>query len=246
MVLISRSGGPLREAARMAEERGCGAVTTRCHEMDLSDLDAVPDEFRSVLESSSGADARYDSCLLVNNAGSLGPVGLAPSISSFDEMNNNMQELRRAVDLNFTSSIWISAAFTNTFLPSSSKICASMTAQLPLVRVINISSLCALVPFPTMSIYCATKAGRDMFHGVLGKEQKQNFKALNYAPGLCDTQMSQYLANCSVLDNELHEYYVTSKGEDKWIQPEETAKKLVRIITMDEYESGSHVDYWDV
>lgn len=231
----------------MAEERGCGAVTARCHEMDLSDLDAVPDGFRSVLESSSGGtDARYDSCLLVNNAGSLGPVGLASSISSLDGSNDNMRELRRAVDLNFTSSIWISSAFTNRFLPSSSKACTSSMTQLPLVRVVNISSLCALVPFPTMSIYCATKAGRDMYHGVLANEQRQNFKALNYAPGLCDTEMSQYLANCSVLDNGLHEYYVSSKEEDKWIRPGDTAKKLVGIITLDEYESGSHVDYWDV
>ena len=63
MVLISRSVEPLRDAARMAEERGRGSVTARFHEMDLSDLDALPNEFRSVLESSSGA-ARYDSCLL--------------------------------------------------------------------------------------------------------------------------------------------------------------------------------------
>jgi sepiapterin reductase len=69
---------------------------------------------------------------------------------------------------------------------------------------------------------------------------------LNYAPGLCDTEMSQYLADCSALDDGLHEYYVTSKEEDKWISPEDTAKKLVGIISSDEYESGSHVDYWDV
>lgn len=263
MVLISRSVEPLREAARTAEERGRGAVTARCHEMDLSDLDAVPDEFRSVLESSSGT-ARYDSCLLVNNAGSLGPVGLASSISSSGE-SNNMEELRRAVDLNVTSSIWLSSQFTRKFLAFSSKICASTTKS-PLVRIVNISSLCALEPFPTMSTYCAGKAGRDMFHSVLAKEhsayhsdedssshldenklgRRQIFKVLNYAPGLCDTQMSQYLADSSVLDEELHKYYKSSKEENKWIRPEDTAKKLVRIMGLDDYKSGSHMDYWDV
>jgi sepiapterin reductase len=263
MVLISRSAESLREAARMTEERGRGAVTARCHEMDLSDLDAVADEFQSVLESSSHA-GRYDSCLLVNNAGSLGPVGLASSLFSPDE-SNNLKELRRAVDLNVTSSIWVSAQFTKKFLDSPSKARTS-TAESPLVRIVNISSLCALEPFPTMSIYSAGKAGRDMFHRALAKEhstdyshedssshpngnrqgRRQIFKALNYAPGLCDTQMSQYLADCAVLDEGLHEYYTKSKEDDKWIRPEDTAKKLIRIIDLDEFESGSHVDYWDV
>ncbi len=253
----------MREAARMAEERGRGAVTAHCHEMDLSNLDAVPDEFRSVLESSSGA-ARYDSCLLVNNAGSLGPVGLASSIS-FSGESNNMEELRRAIDLNVTSSIWVSSQFTKKFLALSSKICAS-TMKSPLVRIVNVSSLCALEPFPTMSTYCTGKAGRDMFHSTLAKEhladhtdedssshpdgnrrgRRQIFKVLNYAPGLCDTQMSQFLADCSVLDEELHKYYTSSREENKWIRPEDTAKKLVRMMVLDEYESGSHVDYCDV
>ena len=36
------------------------------------------------------------------------------------------------------------------------------------------------------------------------REQKQSFKVLNYAPGLCDTQMTDDLAGCSVLDDGLH------------------------------------------
>jgi sepiapterin reductase len=117
-----------------------------------------------------------------------------------------------------------------------------------------------------MSTYCAGKAGRDMFHSVLAKEhsaynsdedssshldgnklgRRQIFKVLNYAPGLCDTQMSQYLADSSVLDEELHKYYKSSKEENKWIRPEDTAKKLVQIMGLDDYKSGSHMDYWDV
>jgi hypothetical protein len=96
MVLISRLEESLREAALMTEERGRGAVTARCREMDLSDLDAVADEFQLVLEPSSHA-ARYDSCLLVNNAGSLGPVGLASSILSSGKSNNMKESFHRIV-----------------------------------------------------------------------------------------------------------------------------------------------------
>lgn len=251
MVLIARSAESLQETARLVEQRGSAVVTTTCHEMDLSDLDTLPNKLQQILEPLSGE--QYDTCLLINNAGSLGPLGLASSSSG----ESDMKELRKAVDFNVTSSIWVSSQFTKTFLTSAS-----------CVRIVNISSLCAIEPFPTMSTYCACKGGRDMFHLVLAKEHstksnennkeanneddrssqepKQVFKTLNYAPGACDTVMTDNLAECSVLDDGLHEYFSSSKQENKLIRPEDTAKKLVKLLSSDEYESGNHVDYWDV
>ena len=144
---------------------------------------------------------------------------------------------------------------------------SSSNDKSPLVRIVNISSICALDPFPTVSIYCAGKAGRDMFHNVLAKEnssksdanndsesdggalsnnEKQRYKVLNYAPGPCDTEMTDVLSDCPVLDGGLHEYFKTSKIENKLVRPEETAKKLVGILTEDTFESGTHIDYYDV
>ena len=239
---------------------GASVATVSCHPMDLSDLDTLPEKLQQILEPLSGE--RYDSCWLINNAGSLGPLGLASSIPG----ESSMKELRKAIDLNVTSAMWVSSQFTKTFLTTSS---TSSETKSPLVRIVNISSLCAIDPFPTMSIYCAGKAGRDMFHSVLAKEhssnskqndeeaddkedessrleQKQSFKVLNYAPGLCDTQMTDDLAGCSVLDDGLHKNITTSKQESTLVRSEDTAKKLVQILRLDEYESGSHVDYYDV
>lgn len=246
MVLIARSTEPLLETACLVEQRCVEDSMASCHEMNLSDLDALPDKLQHMLQTLSST--QYDSCWLINNAGSLGPLGPASSMPS-------MKELRSAIDLNITSSIWLSSQFTKTFLTSSS---SEKETKSPLVRIINISSLCAIEPFPTMSTYCAGKAGIDMFHSVLAKEhsfnkadedeqkRKQNFKVLNYAPGPCDTQMTDDLAECSVLDEGLHSYYATSKQENKLVRPEDTAKKLVHLLCMDEFESGSHVDYFDV
>lgn len=107
------------------------------------------------------------------------------------------------------------------------------------------------------------KAGRDMFHSVLAKEhkssddgdssscqqdnQKPSFKVLNYAPGPCDTEMTDYLADDTNinLDEGTQQYFATSKKEQTLIRPEDTAKKLIRILTLDEFVSGSHVDYFD-
>jgi short-subunit dehydrogenase len=36
--------------------------------------------------------------------------------------------------------------------------------------VVNVSSLAALVPFPSMGNYCATKAAKDAFTKVVGAE----------------------------------------------------------------------------
>lgn len=254
MILISRSAESLQETARLVKQK-CdgdnGGITISCFEMDLSDLDTLPEKFEQILDTVSSA--QYDSCWLINNAGSLGHLGLASAISG----DSDMKELRKSVDFNLTSSIWVSSQFTKAFLPLSSS-----------VRIANISSLCAIEPFPTMAQYCAGKAGRDMFHSVLAKEHKttpneseeesttekeghrkdtkQHFKTLNYAPGACATQMTDDLAECPVLDDGLHNYFTSSKEEKTLIRPEDTAKKLVRLLRLDQYESGSHVDYWDV
>jgi len=257
MILIARSAESLRETALLVEQKMCegdanGAIATSCHAMDLSDLDTLPETLQGILGPLSGA--RYDACWLINNAGSLGPLGLA---SSSGDGASDLKQWREAVDFNVTSSIWVSSQFAKTFLSSASH-----------VRIVNISSLCAMDPFPTMSVYCAGKAGRNMFHSVLAKEhsteasersedttgeddgrsnaQRQRLKTLNYAPGPCDTEMTDVLAGSSALDAGLHKYFTESKQEHKLVRPRDTAEKLVNILSLDEYESGSHVDYFDI
>lgn len=127
-----------------------------------------------------------------------------------------------------------------------------------MVRIVNISSICAIDPFSTMGVYCVGKAARDMFHKVLAKEyyseddseksteEKRQFKVLNYAPGPCDTEMTDVLAQSPVLDNKLHDYFESSKQNNTLVKPEDSAKKLVDLLRNDTYESGSHIDYYDV
>ena len=254
VVLIARSHEKLQETANLVEKRCGGLVTTSCHEIDMSDLETLEDKLHCILEPLS--EQKYDSCVLVNNHGSVEPLGFASDLTS-------MKELQESINLNVTSCIWMSSQFTKMFMKNAS----SSNNKTPLVRIVNISSICALDPFPTMSIYCAGKAGRDMFHNVLAKEdssksdennndgsesdggsiiEKQRYKVLNYAPGPCDTEMTDVLSNCPVLDDELQNYFKTAKLENKLVRPEETAKKLVGILTEDDFESGTHIDYYDV
>ena len=254
IILIARSKDKLEETAKLVDEK-CEQsnletdITTSCHQLDLSNLDTLPSNIEAIFNPL--ARSKYDHCWLFNNAGSVDPLG-----QTSDLANDDMGKLRSAVDLNITSAMWLSSAFAKAFVSPSG------TASL---RIINISSLCALEPFPTMAVYCAGKAARDMFHQVLAKEhsvesdeQKQNatsdvselitssFKVLNYAPGACDTLMTDVLADCPMLDTGLHEYFSSSKSENKLIDPMDSAKKLIDLLAQDKYSSGSHVDYWDV
>ncbi|KAL3781292.1 hypothetical protein HJC23_006516 [Cyclotella cryptica] len=267
LVLIARSLEALEETARLVRERcnyGCGdealpKITTSCYPVDLSDLESLPNKIQQVFDTL--APLHYDRCWLFSNAGSVEPLGATPSLTKGNS-SLAMNQLRAAVDLNITSVMWLSSMFARTFSPPSD----TKSHNYPSIRIINMSSLCAIQPFPTMAPYCAGKAARDMFHSVLAKEMSDGsdegnqegtsdgcpsnrkssvFKVLNYAPGACDTMMTDVLADCSSLDLDLHNYFANSKKENTLINPADSARKLIGILTKDEYESGSHVDYWD-
>lgn len=247
VVMMARSASSLQETADMVQQR-CGhgdvIITTTCYEMDLADIDSLPENVNKMLEYLSSE--KFNSCLLINSAGSLGPLGKATSICDDESPSASLKRWKDTIDFNITSSLWISSQF------------AKATSHVPLVRIVNISSLCAIDPFPTMSLYCTGKAARDMFHAVLAKEQKTQtdedatpsksiqFKVLNYAPGACASEMTDTLADSPNLDDGLHKFFSTSRDKNQLVKPDDTAAKLVGLLMKDEFQTGAHVDYWDV
>lgn len=250
MILISRSAEKLDETAKLIVEKcyrnkddsEITKITTSSHDVDLSNLDTLSNELEKIFNPL--VQSKYKQCWLFNNAGSVEPIGETSSLA-----NGSMDELRNAVDLNITSSMWLSSMFTKTFASPSDATS---------IRIVNISSLCAIEPFPTMAVYCAGKAARDMFHAVLAKEfseskedqdkkgEKQLFKVISYAPGACDTEMTDVLADCPSLNSGLHDYFSSAKTDKKLIDPTDSARKLVELLLKDDYVSGLHVDYWDI
>ncbi|EJK58975.1 hypothetical protein THAOC_20865 [Thalassiosira oceanica] len=251
LVLIARSS--LDETERAVADASPGAaVQIESHRVDLSDLESLPSAVGPILDRLA-ADGSYGSCTLMSNAGSVEPIGTASSISVGGSSSPaGMKALRSSIDLNVTSSIWITSQFVSAF------------SGCNFMRVVNISSLCAVDPFATMSVYCAGKAARDMFHQVVAKEMAKDsgeedddasrtnqhqsctaFKTLNYAPGPCDTEMTDTLAESKKLDEDLHTYFATSKLKETLVRPKDTAAKLVGLLVEDEYISGDHIDFYD-
>lgn len=270
LCIVARSQDGLRKTDELVRSAtaDCSKVELNRYDVDLSDLDTVEgmtDIFQE-LQSFSFGDGKatetgdmaqddkgcYERAILINNAGSLGHLGPSTDLSS-------LSDLRKVIDLNVTSSIWLSSNFIRQFRKPTTKC-----------TVVNISSLCAIEPFKTMGTYCAGKAAREMFHTVLAKELSEDggssindndegkdddpndVKILNYAPGVVNTEMTETLSQNEALDDELSQFFREipreggGTGSGQMLMPSDTAKQLVDLVVSDKFQSGSHVDYWDL
>ena len=182
---------------------------------DLSDLASLDASIDRILSTTK--PQLFDRIIFVNNAANLGHVGPATKIDS-------LTSLRESVDFNLTSSLWMS-------------VCVSRLPGKKLI--INVSSLLAIDPFPSMSVYSCIKAARDSFAVAMAKEGA--VETLNYAPGPLETDMANELRNAEDLDESIKPHYAKVL-----IDPTDSAGVLVDIVASGSYSSGDHIDYYDV
>ncbi|NWS88621.1 SPRE reductase, partial [Toxostoma redivivum] len=171
LLLLARSGDALDELATelRAEATGNGTgsgtgLRVQCVPADLGcqeGLRRASAALRELLQ-----DASFSRLLLVNNAGSLGDIS-----KSFLDLSD-LQEINTYFSFNISSALCLTSTALRAFgaRPGCSR------------TVVNISSLCALEPFPSWALYCAGKAARDMMFRVLALEEP-GLRVLNYAPG---------------------------------------------------------------
>ena len=121
-----------------ADDSSC-VITT--HEVDLGDLDTLDSKLIDILQSVPPNE--YDKLILINNAGSIGEIGPMTTQAA------SLTEWRRTIDLNVTSMFW------------STRVWGQWAVRNNLEAVlVNVSSLVAIQPFPTMALYSAGKAVR--------------------------------------------------------------------------------------
>ena len=84
------------------------------------------------------------------------------------------------------------------------------------LRIVNISSLAAVKPFETWSLYCTAKAARDMLYRVVAAEavsaDASRIKTISYAPGPCDTDMQSYIRETATYEPQ-RDMYINMKNE---------------------------------
>ena len=162
-----------------------------------------------------------DRTMLFNNAGVLGKLEYIKDLTA--------KEISDAITTNLIGTLSLTSKVIKLF---------------PKTTIVNISSLAALQPFETWSLYATCKAGLDMFHKSIALENP-DCRVLNYAPGPLDTRM-QHEIRTKMPDCALKIQFIDLNTNKKLIQPKDSAQKLVMLLAQNEFDNGAHVDFYDI
>ncbi len=66
-------------------------------------------------------------------------------------------------------------------------------------------------------------------------------KTLSYAPGPLETDMVTEIRSAPALDADLKPNF-----QKQLLDPEDSAKKLIRLLLINDFENGAHIDYYDL
>jgi sepiapterin reductase len=233
--LVARSQTGLQETEEVMLQQTSGRencdVKVDCsqHVIDLGDLDTLDSNLDGLFTEIVKHVSDADQIVFINNAGSLGHLGPCAESPSLTDM-------RASVDLNITSALWTSVRFA--------RLAKESAPDTAVTTIVNISSLAAIQVLPTMGIYAAGKAARNHYHATLAKELEgamKNIKVLNYAPGPLETDMVTELRSADNLDADLKVNF-----QQQLVDPDDSAAKLVELLTGRDFESGQHIDYYDL
>ena len=225
-ILTARDQISLEETQRLVLDQSPGSLV-RLHQMDLGDMSSIQGNLQTLLDS---VPREHTSMCLVNNAGSLGPLERISELA-------DPSVIQAHLGLNVTSPMML----------CSLAVRKAVTSGVPL-SIVNVSSLAAVQPFDCWMTYCTSKAARDMLHRCVAEEAKQagqNVRVLNYAPGPLDTEMQSEIRN-DMPDVPLKDEFAGMHSEGKLLTADQSAHILGQLLEEDTYESGAHVDYYDV
>jgi len=241
LVMVARDGDGL-QATRLAvdefakeETAASSSISGESFYADLSDPVTVEANLAPALASIATAVARpqfITDCdaeiVAILNAGSVGSVDYVSNISCASIVS--------AINFN------VSAMMCTTSMLLRQFTFADKTA--PKLRIINVSSLLAVKEFPGLALYAAGKAARDMLMKAVAADaaaQGQRVKTLSWAPGPMQTAMAEEIRD-TCADAGVREMFRTMQYMDL----AESAGRLMDLLRADEYESGAHIDVYNV
>mmetsp|Transcript_35279 Transcript_35279/g.38170 ORF Transcript_35279/g.38170 Transcript_35279/m.38170 type:complete len:403 (+) Transcript_35279:76-1284(+) len=211
--------------------------------------------------------------VFVNNAGSLGHLG--PTISSPSLMDMR-QTIDLNITSSLWLSVRFAQYVKQQQQEQKQKRRPRKIINISNATIVNISSLLAISDdILSMGIYSTGKAARERYHTIIGKEEikrikkkddesysnnniiireeeegqnnKNNsntaaIKTLNYAPGPLETDMAKEIRKkADELDVDLKPHF-----QKKLLDSYDSAMKLIRVIDKNEFDTGSHIDYYDL
>lgn len=163
-----------------------------------------------------------DAFTLINNAGTVEPVGKVGTLS--------VDALQQAIELNLTAPIELANEFINVLSNTKAK-----------KQIINISSGAGRNAYEGWGIYCTTKAGLDQFSKVVRLEQDRvdhPVGIVSIAPGIIDTGMQETIRSSDISGFPMLEQFINYKDEGKLRSAEATAQLLIEWMEKEDLASA--------
>ncbi|KAI8141699.1 hypothetical protein BJV82DRAFT_172912 [Fennellomyces sp. T-0311] len=236
MILVGRQRDALDRAALQIQHLNQAIETRVIPDVSFESATAASTSVIIELETMvTNLQPPVTRAVLVNNAGSTGD--LSKKVSEYDA-----QEIQTYLNLNIASYIALVSGFIRLFQPKEN----SETARPfpPELTIVNISSLLAVQPFANWGLYASGKAARDMLLGVVAKEE-ESVRTLSYAPGPLDNEMQKHVRE-TLGDAQQKKLYTDMANEKKLVSMSASADKLVELLQSNTFESGAHIDFFDL
>jgi benzil reductase ((S)-benzoin forming) len=205
---------------------GVGASSGDAAGVDAAGVDAKGVGMAGVDAEDNGAAGAVTGCALINNAATVEPIAPLSRCSASD--------IVRSVTLNLIAPMVLTAEFL--------RRTAGWNVDR---RVLNVSSGAGRNPCYGWSVYCASKAGMDMFTRVAGEEERESAGAarvLSVAPGVVDTDMQRRIRETDAGLFRDRDRFIRLKESGALAGAEEAAARLLRVLFDDRYPTGSVLD----
>jgi NADP-dependent 3-hydroxy acid dehydrogenase YdfG len=153
--------------------------------------------------------AGCDTALLVNNAGTVSPVGPLHE--------QDPAAVVKAVSLNVAAPMALAAAVTR-------------VAGKAEKRILHISSGAGRNAYPGWSVYCATKAALDMHAQAVVQDGGKDVRICSLAPGVIDTGMQAQIRGTPEQQFPMRERFVQMKAAGQLASPQDCARGVVEHL----------------
>ncbi|SET40529.1 SDR family NAD(P)-dependent oxidoreductase [Thorsellia anophelis] len=231
MIITGASKGLGLDIAKIAVKNGYDLITiARTDNNELTSLyhNGLPVEhIIADLSDSTAIDAllpkltkalskQYDNYTLINNAGTVDPIGLF-------NLDIDHNQITTAIQLNVTAPMRLSQLFISTLKDNRS--CK---------KIINISSGAGRGPVAGWGVYCATKAALDRFSEVIALESNDVLVS-SLAPGVIDTQMQSTIRSKDISQFPTLNRFTELHETGSLASPNETAQKIMHYLHSDSF-----------
>ena len=162
-----------------------------------------------------------DTILLVNNAGTVQPVGPLGE--------QDAGAVLRAVTLNVAAPLALAAAVVHVRGEAG-------------CRILHISSGAGRAAYPGWSVYCATKAALDRHAEAVAQDGDETVRCVSLAPGVIDTGMQGEIRASSVDAFPMLARFIELKEEGGLQSAEQTGESIAAYLLADDFGSRAVAD----